>query len=59
MRKYIDGLSRNKLERLLDQLLEQNDDLELINYISERIKTIDKLNVDFEHFSSEIGRAHV
>ena len=53
MRKYIDGLSRNKLERLLDQLLEQNDDLELINYISERIKTIDKLNVDFEHFSSD------
>ena len=34
MRKYIDGLSRNKLERLLDQLIEQNDDLELINYIS-------------------------
>ncbi len=53
MHKIIDSLSRNKLEKLLDQLLERNNDSELIEYVSERIKTIDKLNVDFEHYSSE------
>lgn len=52
MKKIIDGLSKKKLDVLYDELVSDGKDLELIEYVSNRLSYINSVNGDFNSYSS-------
>ena len=52
MKNIIDSLSRKKLEDLYNELIADGKDLELIEYVSNRINYINSVNCDFDSYSS-------
>lgn len=52
MKKIIDGLSRKKLEDLYNELVNDGKDIELIEYVADRLNYINSVNSDFKGYSS-------
>lgn len=52
MKRLINGLGRQQLQKLYDELLESGENSELADYIGKRLEQIEETNQDFTNFSS-------